>query len=109
LSVPRPSVTTFDFYVGGTSESQREFLDGLSAEDSRRNQDRQRKQPPIANNFALGYTYHDVLDADHEGMELSNKLTSWCSANIEKTYWHASPYTFSPTPRHPSLLFSNPF
>lgn len=25
------------------------------------------KQPPIANNFALGYTYHDVLDADHEG------------------------------------------
>lgn len=52
--------------LGGTTESQREFLEGLSAEDSKRNQDRQRKQPPIANNFALGYTYHDVLDADHE-------------------------------------------
>jgi len=55
--------------IGGTTESQREFLEGLSAEDSKRNQDRQRKQPPIANNFALGYTYHDVLDADHEGMD----------------------------------------
>ncbi|KAN0089424.1 putative motor protein [Hyaloscypha variabilis] len=52
--------------LGGTTESQKEFLEGLSAEDSRRNQDRQKKQPPIANNFALGYTYHDVLDADHE-------------------------------------------
>lgn len=26
------------------------------------------RQPPIANNFALGYTYYDVLDADHEGL-----------------------------------------
>ena len=25
------------------------------------------KRPPIANEFALGYTYLDVLDADHEG------------------------------------------
>jgi hypothetical protein len=41
----------------------------MSTDDSRRTQDRQgSKQPPIANNFALGYTYHDVLDADHEGM-----------------------------------------
>ena len=23
--------------------------------------------PPIANSFALGYTYYDVLDADQEG------------------------------------------
>ena len=62
----------FDFYVGGTTESQREFLEALSAEDLRRNQDRQRKQPPIANDFALGYTYHDVLDADHEGMRTAS-------------------------------------
>jgi hypothetical protein len=42
----------------------------MSTDDSRRTQDRQgTKQPPIANNFALGYTYHDVLDADHEGMK----------------------------------------
>lgn len=25
------------------------------------------KRPPVANSFALGYTYLDVLDADHEG------------------------------------------
>jgi len=32
-------------------------------------QDRQgSRQPPLANNFALGYTYYDVLDADHEGL-----------------------------------------
>lgn len=38
-------------------------------DETRKSQDRQSsKQPPIANNFALGYTYHDVLDADHEGM-----------------------------------------
>lgn len=29
------------------------------------------KRPPVANAFALGYTYLDVLDADHEG-ELSS-------------------------------------
>jgi hypothetical protein len=95
--------------IGGTTESQREFLEGLSAEDSKRNQDRQRKQPPIANNFALGYTYHDVLDADHEGMDLSNKFRSRVYANIEKISLHASPYTFLPTLLHPSLLFFNPF
>ncbi|KAE8442602.1 hypothetical protein EG329_003025 [Mollisiaceae sp. DMI_Dod_QoI] len=53
--------------LGGTPDSQREFLEALSTDDSRRAGDRQNnKQAPIANNFALGYTYHDVLDADHE-------------------------------------------
>ncbi|PSS28024.1 hypothetical protein M430DRAFT_113376 [Amorphotheca resinae ATCC 22711] len=53
--------------LGGSAESQREFLEALSGEDARKPQDRQSsKHPPIANNFALGYTYHDVLDADHE-------------------------------------------
>ncbi|KAF2454170.1 dynein light intermediate chain-domain-containing protein [Lineolata rhizophorae] len=54
--------------LGGTPESQREFLDTLGT--TRRGQqaptaDRNRK-PPIANQFALGYTYQDVMDADHE-------------------------------------------
>lgn len=54
--------------LGGTTESQREFLEALSVDETRKPQDRQNtKQPPIANNFALGYTYQDVLDADHEG------------------------------------------
>ncbi|PBP16886.1 dynein family protein [Diplocarpon rosae] len=53
--------------LGGTTESQKEFLEALGSEDPKRAQDRQsNKQPPTANSFALGYTYYDVLDADHE-------------------------------------------
>ncbi|EPS34857.1 hypothetical protein PDE_09821 [Penicillium oxalicum 114-2] len=56
--------------LGGTPESQREFLETFSAETSAGagliNDKRQRRTPPIANQFALGYTYRDVLDADHE-------------------------------------------
>ncbi|KAF2635247.1 dynein [Massarina eburnea CBS 473.64] len=53
--------------LGGTPETQREFLESVSTEAStnRRPPDRGRK-PPIANQFALGYTYQDVLDTDHE-------------------------------------------
>jgi dynein light intermediate chain 1 len=58
-----------DSGAGGTTESQKEFLETLAADDMRKSNDRQgSKQPPVANNFALGYTYHDVLDADHEGV-----------------------------------------
>ncbi|KAF7549088.1 hypothetical protein G7Z17_g6622 [Cylindrodendrum hubeiense] len=51
--------------LGGTPESQRDFLESLSNSESRRNADRH-KTPPIANSFALGYTYYDVLDADQD-------------------------------------------
>ncbi|KAJ4374828.1 hypothetical protein N0V83_001906 [Neocucurbitaria cava] len=53
--------------LGGTPETQREFLESVStdAASNRRPPDRGRK-PPIANQFALGYTYQDVLDTDHE-------------------------------------------
>lgn len=62
-----------DINVGGSADSQKEFLEALAIEDIRRTQDRQStKQPPIANDFALGYTYHDVLDADHEGTPFSD-------------------------------------
>jgi dynein light intermediate chain 1 len=48
-------------------------MEALSVDDSRKTQERQSsKQPPVANNFALGYTYHDVLDADHEGMGIQS-------------------------------------
>jgi dynein light intermediate chain 1 len=55
--------------LGGSPDSQKEFLEALSAETiAKRGQDRYgSKQPPVANNFALGYTYYDVPDADHEG------------------------------------------
>ncbi|OKL63952.1 hypothetical protein UA08_00672 [Talaromyces atroroseus] len=55
--------------LGGTPESQREFLDTLSSDPSDPqlpDERRKGKVAPIANEFALGYTYQDVLDADHE-------------------------------------------
>ncbi|RKF61925.1 Cytoplasmic dynein 1 light intermediate chain 2 [Erysiphe neolycopersici] len=53
--------------LGGNPESQREFLENLSADESKSLPSFQNnKKPPTANNLALGYTYHDVLDADHE-------------------------------------------
>ncbi|KAI9719559.1 MAG: hypothetical protein M1812_003330 [Candelaria pacifica] len=55
--------------LGGTSDSQRELLDSIFSRspNARRPQDRNtNKLPPIANQFALGYTYHDVLDAEQE-------------------------------------------
>lgn len=52
--------------LGGSVDSQREFLEALSSNSQRRNMDRQHNIPPIANSFALGYTYYDVLDADQE-------------------------------------------
>ncbi|KAL8979156.1 MAG: hypothetical protein Q9177_006216, partial [Variospora cf. flavescens] len=54
--------------LGGNAELQREFLETLEADTSRRPQDRRRKKPPVANEFALGYTYQDVLDADHDAL-----------------------------------------
>lgn len=52
--------------LGGSVDSQRDFLEALSSND-RRNLDRNnQKTPPIANSFALGYTYYNVLDADQE-------------------------------------------
>ncbi|BDD59543.1 hypothetical protein MPDQ_001057 [Monascus purpureus] len=55
--------------LGGTPESQREFLETLSADSSAPSLPHERRKgkiPPIANQFALGYTYQDVLDADHD-------------------------------------------
>ncbi|KAI5795890.1 dynein light intermediate chain-domain-containing protein [Pyronema domesticum] len=48
--------------LGGTSEGQKEFVESLGAGGHKKGS----KAAPIANAFALGYTYQDVLDADHE-------------------------------------------
>jgi len=63
--------------LGGTPETQREFLESVSTDPSnnRRPPDRGRK-PPVANQFALGYTYQDVLDADHDGKAVPNSLVT---------------------------------
>ncbi|KAK3903990.1 dynein light intermediate chain-domain-containing protein [Staphylotrichum tortipilum] len=55
--------------LGGTVDSQREFFETLSNNDLRRALDRNSstsRAPPVANSFALGYAYYDVLDADQE-------------------------------------------
>ncbi|KAL8824891.1 MAG: hypothetical protein Q9191_004744 [Dirinaria sp. TL-2023a] len=55
--------------LGGSPETQKEFLDTLAPENTtKRPSDRYKKKPPTANAFALGYTYQDVLDADHEDL-----------------------------------------
>ncbi|KAI9372581.1 dynein light intermediate chain-domain-containing protein [Aspergillus egyptiacus] len=55
--------------LGGTTDTQKEFLETFSADTSDpslSNGKRKGKLPPVANQFALGYTYLDVLDADQE-------------------------------------------
>ena len=74
--------------LGGTSETQKEFLDSLQqdAPNRPRSPDRSRsRKTPIANHFALGYTYQDVYDSDHDGWlgtmlynpSEPRKLTCW--------------------------------
>lgn len=55
--------------LGSTPNKQREFLEQLNPETSQsryRNERRKTKTAPVSNRYALGYTYHDVLDADQE-------------------------------------------
>ncbi len=53
--------------IGGTPDTQKELLEILVSDAAKRPQDRNRRKPVVANEFALGYTYQDVLDADQEG------------------------------------------
>ena len=53
--------------LGGSPDTQKEFLELIASDAPKRPQDRYKRKPVIANDFALGYTYQDVLDADHEG------------------------------------------
>lgn len=74
---------------------QKEFLETLNSDAPKRQQDRHRKTAHIANDFALGYTYQDVLDADHEGMSLHSRP---CLINIDvllQIYSRDSPSTSS--------------
>ena len=56
--------------LGGQPDQQREFLEQLNPQQdtsrTRFGQQRRTQKPPISNKYALGYTYHDVLDADQE-------------------------------------------
>lgn len=56
--------------LGASPDQQREFLSQLNPEQdnarSRFNQTKRARPPTFSNKYALGYTYHDVLDADQE-------------------------------------------
>lgn len=70
-------MSLMQYVVGGTPESQREFLNTFSADTTGsgfKNDKRKGGAPPVANQFALGYTYLDVLDADHEGVFFLSKV-----------------------------------
>ncbi|KAI9780541.1 MAG: hypothetical protein M1839_006659 [Geoglossum umbratile] len=70
--------------LGGTTDSQKEFLESLSGDNpsAKKPLDRHSgKPPPIANQFALGYTYHDVWDADHEGTHILARLSIYLLAD----------------------------
>ncbi|KIW51458.1 hypothetical protein PV05_10175 [Exophiala xenobiotica] len=75
--------------LGGTSDQQREFLEQLNPPSLRpryANNDR-RRQPrtvPISNRYALGYTYHDVLDADQE--DVLARLNIYTLANSSANF-----------------------
>lgn len=75
--------------LGGTPDQQREFLEQLNPPSLRPrylNNDR-RRQPrtaPISNRYALGYTYHDVLDADQE--DVLARLNVYMLANPSASF-----------------------
>ncbi|KAH8147648.1 uncharacterized protein LAJ45_08112 [Morchella importuna] len=54
--------------LGGSADGQKEFVEslGVGGAGSGGGHRKTDKRPPIANAFALGYTYLDVLDSDHE-------------------------------------------
>ena len=53
--------------TGGTPDSQTEFVELLCSDHKKPVDQSPTKKLPLANRFALGYTYEDVLDADQEG------------------------------------------
>ncbi|MCJ1433465.1 hypothetical protein MMC27_002827 [Xylographa pallens] len=72
------------FLLGGGAETQKEFLETLSPDPTKKHQERHRKKAPVANEFALGYTYQDVLDADQE--DILARLSFYTLPEALQTY-----------------------
>ena len=86
--------------LGGSPETQKEFLETLASDAPKRPQDRHRRKPVVANEFALGYTYQDVLDADHEG----NLLVRSVQNEKLRMYRHPRPPINLPSLRARAIL-----
>ncbi|GAB7356956.1 hypothetical protein MBLNU459_g7798t1 [Dothideomycetes sp. NU459] len=73
--------------LGGTQDTQRDFLDSLSQDPPRglRPPDRSKaRKTPVANRFALGYTYQDVYDSDHD--DVLARLSLYTLASPSSAY-----------------------
>lgn len=75
--------------LGGTPDQQREFLEQLNPPNLRprystNDRRRQPRTAPISNRYALGYTYHDVLDADQE--DVLARLNIYMLANPSTSF-----------------------
>ena len=103
--------------LGGTPDQQREFLEQLNPPSLRPrylNNDR-RRQPrtaPISNRYALGYTYHDVLDADQE--DVLARLNVYMLANPSASFAPLLKPLFTPKTVKDTLItilldWENPF
>jgi hypothetical protein len=80
--------------LGGTAETQKDFLDSLNTDPAKRRHVDKAKEPPVANQFALGYTYQDVLDADHEGRFIRGCCCVPKLTGLLQILSHASLYIF---------------
>lgn len=72
--------------LGGSPDSQRQFLDSLAYDSQRRGKGGSvfSKRPPVANRFALGYTYQDILDADQD--DILARLSLYMLSNPKMSY-----------------------
>lgn len=103
--------------LGGTADQQREFLEQLNPPSLRPrylNNDRRRQQrtAPVSNRYALGYTYHDVLDADQE--DVLARLNVYMLANPSASFAPLLKPLFTPKTVKDTLItilldWSNPF
>ncbi|KAJ9625773.1 hypothetical protein H2203_004535 [Taxawa tesnikishii (nom. ined.)] len=99
---------TQDMQRDGTREGQRQFIESLLQEPPSRvrppDRSKQRR-PPIANQFALGYTYQDVYDSEHEGKNAPGSTKTRKTDSIVDIVARLSLYTLnSPSPAYAPLL-----
>ena len=95
-------------FAGGTVDSQKDFLEALAQDSSQRRRPLDRSKsnkPPVANKFALGYTYQDVLDADQDGMYGKKSVEIRVYVHSQ-TSWPVCRFTYSQT-QIPSLDVSS--
>jgi dynein light intermediate chain 1 len=75
--------------LGGSIDSQRDFVDSLAQQQQQkttrlRKPDQKNAAPVLATRFGLGYTYHNLLDTDHDDMVA--RLSLYTLSTPDKQY-----------------------